>query len=509
MLKELHIRNIILIEEAELTFSRGFNVISGETGAGKSALTSALSLLLGGRADGSLIRKGCSEASVEAVFVNGLHVRREITSAGRGRCAINGQNASLRELRDATAGIVDLVGQHANQQLRTSESHRDLLDLFGEVNFKAYKESWSQQVQYHSELSELVQHESLYLRERDRLAHEIAEIEQVQPGEDEDDQLFEEYSSLTKNQDQLKALLSVNDALDQLLARAQIQRGAVDRVATSECAALYKQAVAEIEEVAYTLRTRQAELEFDPERFEEIDARLTAITRLKRKYGKTVAEINAYAEQARVRMDTLDGYDFRREELRKLHAAAVLATEAAAAALTQARTEAAGRLAEQMTALLRDLNMPHAEFTVAVQPQARSSHGDEQIEFFLAPNRGEEAVSVASKVSGGELARVMIAIKALLAGKEEVGTLVFDEIDANIGGETATLIGARLQEMGQHRQVVCITHFPQVASFAERHLQVYKQEIDGRTVSVVRVLDGKDRPEEIARMAGGKKKVRI
>lgn len=519
MLKELRIQNLILIENETVTFSEGFNVISGETGAGKSALTTALSLVLGARSDTKLLRKGAEKGAVEAVFQapvasilaeagiehseeEDLLIRREITSSGRSRSFVNAQPAHSALLRQLAPHLVDLVSQHANQQLRNIEAHRSLLDLFGAVSLGKFQQAWSEELRVHAELQDLIQREAEYTRERDRLHHEIEEIQAVSPEEGEDDALFEEYSALTEAQEELGRLLGVNEALGHSLNTLQGQKERLVEVADQENIDLFKQVITELEEIAYSLRTRQSELECNPRRLVEVDQRLSLITRLKRKYGQEVSEIQEYLERAMDRCQFLDNLELHREDLEHAHKEALATTQLCAQELTEQRRVAAKKLGKAITDQLHGLNLAQARFDVELRPCARSSCGDEQVEYMLAPNTGEDAVSVASKVSGGELARVMIALKRVLAGKEKVGTLIFDEVDANIGGETATLIGERMHEMGAERQVICITHFAQVAHFAERHMQIYKEQVDGRTRSRVKVLKPLDRSKEIARMLG-------
>jgi DNA repair protein RecN (Recombination protein N) len=260
----------------------------------------------------------------------------------------------------------------------------------------------------------------------------------------------------------------------------------------------------ELQEVIHLLRHYQGNLHHEPERFEWLQERLSVIHRLKRKYGNTIDSIHAYQKQIKSQLDQLINADLKIETLQEELKQATITTQQSALILTEARQKTIQNLEQALNQHLQSLNMPKAQFFIKLTPQKRSMQGDEKIEFFLIPNVGEHHIALKEGASGGEMARILLAIQTLLAGKEQVGTLIFDEVDASIGGETATRIGQKLQEIGHQHQVICITHFPQVAAHAAHHLQISKQEKDGRTMTFIRSLDSATKGHELQRMTGGK-----
>lgn len=534
MLKELKIENLVLVEKETLTFEQGLNVLSGETGAGKSAIMEALNLLLGGRSDHLLIRKGAERSIVEAIFTiehlsqlknflescgidheddENLVIRREISVKNSGKVYLNHQLAQISLLRKVGEYLMEIVAQHASQKLTVLENHRHFLDLYG--NLKEDVQTFSQSFEEEKKVSERIQHligdEASRLREMDLCRMEIEELELAHLKEGEEENLFESYSLLT-NAEERKG--KVNQILDFLagekgaalsaLKKCQIffeQLTQLDKT-LNDSSQLLKSAQLEVEEVIYALRIYATRIDTHPEKIDKINQRLTLINQLKRKYGSSVQEINAYLAKRKLTLASLENGDQQIEQLQHQYQQLLQVNEKMARHLTNKRVEQAQLLGERLTKELKDLHMPNAEIQIEITPLKRNATGDDQVQFFLIPNTGEHKVALKNCASGGEMSRFMLAMQALLAGKDGVSTLVFDEIDGNIGGKAAVVVGQKLKEIGLSHQVICITHFPQVAQFADHHIQIRKETRDGRTFTVVNHLDEHSRKEELARMQG-------
>lgn len=533
MLKHLHIQNIILVEKAVLSFSVGLNILTGETGSGKSAIMHGLSLAIGERADTGLIRRGCEKGIVEAVFEvehplifsslaeggidhepgQELIIRREIAISGKGRIFINNQLAQLSFLRKLGLQLVQVVGQHANQSLLSLDYHREVLDLYGNLQplLALFQQSYDHGKQLRQTLENLIQQEAQRLREIDVCQRELEELEEAQIKEGEDEELFAEYTLLSNSEEVAKKVSEINQALSgerqPILAILNRQKQSLESLlhfdsSLQETVQAFQNAFLELQEISHTLRQYQGHLHFDPDRLYEINERLTLLNRLKRKYGTTVEEILTYQTQTLAKLKRLENADHEIENLQEQLQEAEAKTQQLAQELSHKRQEHARQFEKALTVHLRSLNMSKAEFTVEITQQKRTREGDDRVEFFLCPNVGEHRIPLKEGASGGEISRVLLALQTLLAGKEQTATLIFDEVDANIGGETATIVGDKLREISQQHQVICITHFPQVANQADHHLQISKEEREGRTITVVQELDAVSRQLELARMAG-------
>jgi len=530
MLQRLLITNIVLVENAEVSFSKGFNVITGETGAGKSALMGALSLLTGQRAATGILRRDAKKGYVEASFdidtlplleqllqeagidhIPGeeLIIRREIHSVGKSRAFINNQMVQIAFLHKMGKHLLDILGQHANQKLLETDYHRIVVDLFGDLesDLKAFEESWQEVNRIRKELKVLSNSEANRLREVEICRMELKELEEADVKEDEDEELFRDYTllsnaeELTQHASELNQLLSGRSpGIVPLLSSHQTILEKLVALAPSleEAAKAYRNALLEIEEVSETLQRYQSTIEFNPTRMHEINERLSLISRLKRKYG----DLQDYQRKVSERLDQLENADNHIEELREKLSKLENENHRLAQLLTTKRKAAASLLEKAVEEHLSSLNMPKAKFHVAITKQDRHRCGDDHIEFFLSPNVGEKQIPIKECASGGELSRVMLVLQTLLAKKEQTPTMVFDEIDANIGGETANVVGEKLKEMGKNHQVLCISHFPQVAKHAQHHLHLSKREESGRTVTHVKVLNAGNREKELARMRG-------
>jgi DNA repair protein RecN (Recombination protein N) len=540
MLKLLHIQNIILVEQAVISFSLGLNILTGETGSGKSAIMHGLSLAIGERADTSLIRRGCEKGIVEAVFEidnpaifallseggieheagQELIIRREIALSGKGRIFINNQMAQLTFLRKLGLQLVQIVGQHANQCLLSLDYHREVIDLYGDLKtlLHCFQESYDHEKNLKQQLEQLIQQEAQRLREIDVCQRELEELEESQIKEGEDEELFAEYTLLINAEEVVTKISEINQALSgerqPILAVLNRHKQALESLirfdpSLQETAKAFQNAFLELQEISHTLRHYQSRLHFDPERLHEIDARLMLLNRLKRKYGATIEEVLAYQIQTEAKLKRLENAENEIEQLQQQLQKIEAETNQLAQELSIKRQQYALQFAGALTEQLRALNMSKAEFGVQMTKLKRTRDGDDRVEFFLSPNVGEHQISLKEGASGGETSRVLLALQTLLAGKEKIATLIFDEVDANIGGETATIIGDKLHKISQQHQVICITHFPQVASQADHHLQISKEEKEGRTITLVQELNALSRQLELARMAGLKQPPRL
>jgi DNA repair protein RecN (Recombination protein N) len=527
MLTYLKIHNLILIEACEIEFHRGLNILSGETGAGKTALLEAISLVIGERADSSSIRHGMEKASVEAAFdlvdsprvlqlleESGIEqhpeelliLRREIARQGRSRAFINCQMVPLPLLQKVGALLIDRVGQHSHQELRTSEAQRLLLDLFAGLNEKVrlFSLSWEKEKELQAKLTRLREETNRKERALEIFQQEKQELEEAHLQKGEEEKLFEEHHRMASIQEITEKTLLVQEIIHTLPATLSKAKQLSDQIAGidptfQECTTLLQESLLNLKEAAHFLDPYLSRLEYNPNRFAFLEERLKLLDRLKRKYGNPLTYLEELKEQC-ARLENLDTTIETTEAALK---AAVEETSCLARQLTEKRQESAKILQTALTQALHTLNMPHAEFQIALSSQPRTLSGEDAIQFLLNANPGEKPIAVKENASGGELSRLLFAIKTTFAEKNNTPTLIFDEIDANVGGKTATLIGEKLHELGRHRQLLCITHFAQVASHADHHLAVHKEESEGRTFARITSLDAEGRQTELQRMLGG------
>jgi DNA repair protein RecN (Recombination protein N) len=537
MLCELNIRNFVIIDRLSLSFASGLNVLTGETGAGKSIIIDAIDLLLGGKARTDLIRTGEEEAVVEALFDvtaaaglraalaesgfdNGdeLLVRRVLSLSGKNRIYVNGTLATATQLQTWLTQIVAIYGQHEQFTLARAETHGQLLDSYAGIliELASYRSLYEQTRKLRSELARLDRVEQERQQRLDLLDYQQQEIAaaDLQPGED--GQLLAE-RTLLQHAEKLAGiagggydeLYAKEGAICETLARlaSQLQEGAAIDPHLAPLAEAMQSAFYTLEDSATQLRAYAAQSAFDAVRMEEIESRLDLLHRLKRKYGTTIEAIRDHYAAITREFAELSDLDATRGAWEKQLKTDEEALRALGATLTQARTTAASCLQQGVEGELRDLAMPKARFSVALTPLSLPGPcGCEKIEFLLQANPGEVARPLAKVASGGELSRLMLAIQRTAPAGAEVATLIFDEVDAGIGGAAATAVGEKLRAVATGRQVLCITHLPQVAAFAHHHFQVGKEEnSDARTITTVRLLAAEEQVNEIARMLGGAK----
>ena len=514
MLKRLTVKNLAIVEEAEADFAPGLNVITGETGAGKSVLMGALDLVLGGRADASVVRDGAKEAEVEAEFDDRV-VRRTVTAQGRSRAWIDDESVSVAELKELGRARVDIHGPTANQGLLEEGFQRETLDAYGKVDRSAYAKLWSALADLRSQVSRLAS--SGGEDELDMLRFQVNELEGAGLSA-ADETLAARHAAAAHAEEIVAHANEVTEALGgdrsvtEILVRLQprFHDMAKHLPAAAEWAAEAEELTLKAQELSRTVADAVSKLDVGEEDLDELDARLTLVNRLLRKYrAPDVSCLMSLLEEKKSRLDALEHREERLAELQTQVAAADAAVRRAGAELTRRRMVAAERLAKAVTRELRDLGFLQAKFFVALEPTEPEAHGMDRVVYMFGPNPGETARPLAAIASSGEIARVMLALKVVLAliprSSSLVPTLVFDEIDANIGGEVGKVVGEKLRTVARRSQVVAITHLPQTAVCGERHLVVSKAVAGGRTRTVISAVEGDSRVSEIARMLGGEK----
>jgi DNA repair protein RecN (Recombination protein N) len=518
MLTELHIENLGVIERAALVFDRGVTALSGETGAGKTMLVEAIGLLVGGRADASMVRSGASEARIDGRFEieDGPADRREIVltrvvlAEGRSRAYVDGRPATVASLADITRDLIDLHGQHAHQSLLSVATQRAALDEFGAVDLEPLRAARARLTELDAELATLGGDERARAREIDLLRFQVTELDAAGIDDpDEDSKLAVEESLLSDAVAHRDAgslaveALRGDDQAGDLLAAALHAIG--DRLPFEAVAERLAAVAVELDDVVAELRTLTEGIEEQPERLDELRSRRQLLVDLRRKYGSDLAEVMAFHSETEDRLRELENYERRAAALDTERAAAVAAERSAAERVGIARRAAAPKLAAEVETRLRELAMANAAIGVEVGRSADDHPGDE-VRFLLSANPGSPMLPLNRVASGGELARAMLALRLVLtrAGdRPGASTLVFDEVDAGIGGNAAAAVGAALADLGAHHQVLIVTHLPQVAAQATRQLVVAKTVHDGSTFTTVDEVDGDARIAEVARMLAG------
>ncbi len=537
MLSSLRIRNLALVEELEWQPGAGFVAITGETGSGKSIIVGALKLVLGERADKTLIRSGAESCTVEAVFHMAdakkcnawleeqgiepcedgqLIVKRVFAAAGTNRQFINGSATTLNVLKELGDGLVDLHGPHDHQSLLSVERQLDLLDSFaGAVALREkYGGQWRELNRTIAERDELAGSEAALEREIDLLRHQVNEIDAAHLRPDEEEETVARYHTASNARRLLElcsaAMGRLSESDDSAMQRLnEVGKGLreLERVdpAAKRFSDTLLRGLAEIEELASGLSHYAEDLDIEPAALAELEERVSLFETLKRKYGGSLAEVISFGETATERLRKIES---RGEELKRLDDAITAQRKEmldTARKLSAKRNAAAPKLASAVTGHLRDLGFKKSDFTVALAAAAEPGpHGLESVEFVFAPNPGEPAKPLKAIASSGEISRVMLAVKSALAAQDTIALLVFDEIDANVGGEIAHSVGAKMRAIAKERQVLAITHLPQVAAAAGSQFVVTKEFTGGRTVSSLTEVTGTMRAEEIARMLGGK-----
>lgn len=535
MLRSLSIRDFVIVDRLELEFSPGFTVLTGETGAGKSILIDALAMVLGERADPVVVRAGAERAEVSAEFGlpggelarwladnelsgddDALLMRRVIEPSGRSRGYINGRAATLAQLRETGEFLVDIHGQHQHQSLTRPAAQRELLDGYGDLTASAAKvaelyRAWQQR---RASRAALETNAAAYAAERERLEWQARELEGLKLKAGEWAELTAEHARLAHAAGLIEGAQMGVDALAESEGSTLAQLNAVvgklgslveHDARLQEIVALLESARIELQEAAHALRRYGERVDLDPGRLREAGQRMDAIHAAARKYRVQPDELPATLEQARARLSEMGaGGDL--EALRKLEEEALAACAAEAKKLSAGRKRAAKKLSEEVTDQMQTLAMEGGRFEVALAAGTEvAAHGLESVEFLVAAHKGMAPQPLAKVASGGELSRLSLAVQTVTTRVAQVPTLIFDEVDAGIGGRVAEIVGKMLKRLGGRHQVMCITHLPQVAATADRQWQVTRTSANGKVLSRVAPLQGNDRVEEIARMLGGVK----
>lgn len=531
MLESIDIMNLALIEDIHIDFEEGFNVLTGETGAGKSIILGALGLLMGDKADSSLVRTGADEAGVHAVVAMEEHnpllamleekgifpedgtllIRRVVKRNGRGTIHIQSIPVTRSDLATISDVLFDMHGQHEHQSLLSSDRQRRVLDNYAGlepalVEYGEFYRSLEQMCQEYRTREQVMVQAS---REVDYLRFVVEEFEKAKVEADEDVRLEEEIRILSQFE-------TIHENLE--IVHGNLGEGAYSSLSTAvqamrraskadgslvELSSRLEGVLLEARDIAETIRDRLSNMSFSQERLDGLQSRLAQLQRLKKKYGPSLDEVIAFASDAARRLAEGEEGDEYLSELAKKIEQQDMKVQNAAMALRRKRIEVAQTLQKQISSRLAHLGMPHVVFAIEVSERERSVHGADQIDFLFSANLGEPMRSLKEIASGGELSRVMLAVKTVLAEADDVETLVFDEVDAGIGGAVAIAVGEQMAKLAGARQVIAITHLASIASKANNHLVVHKDTLDGRTYTHIRRVGGEDRIREIARMLSG------
>ena len=532
MLSLLHIENIAVIECADISFDRGFNVLTGETGAGKSIVIDAISAILGQRAYRDMIRTGTAKASVRAVFTdvpelswfadNGVEydpetiIQREIYLDGKNVCRVNGSLVTVSILNKLGLQLINIHGQHDSASLFDEANHLTFLDDFAanQALREQYSEKYSAVDKLRREINRISMDEGEKLRRMEMLKHQIAEIEKASLTAGEDEEL-EARRKLLQNSE--KIANGLNDAVDNLYggedtdgaaALLSIAERALARIGkySEDIASLHEKVadlMYQVQDVAEIAREVRDDLAYSADELERIESRLDVIHRLRKKYGVTCADILAYLEKAKQELDEIEFADDHVERLKKKLKKAEKEAWDAAKELRKNRQETAEKLSKRILTELAQLDMPKVQFACNFTELELTALGADAVAFYMSANVGEALKPMSKVASGGELARIMLAMKNVLAEQDRVDTLIFDEVDTGVSGRAAQKVAEKLKAVARNKQVLCVTHLPQIAAMGDTHLLIAKGEREGRTYTTVTPLDIEGRKRELARIIGG------
>ncbi len=537
MLEHLHIRNVALIKESEISFGDGLNILTGETGAGKSMIIDSLQFALGGRAGKDFLRHGEKQAAVEALFSvqsqalteklaeNGiapeedgtLLITRTLSEAGKSVCRINGSTVTVGMLKEIAEDMIDIYGQHEHQSLLNPVKHIRLLDRFCGAGFgeamEEYKDSRQRLKDLEKQLAILIGDESQREQRMDMLLFQKEEIEAAELQEGEEDALLEQKKRLSSMERLIRltgesvTLLYDGDdrapsACDQLGdALAKLREAAEYDAALSPLADALADGYAAVEDCARELKREAEKQEADPEELERIEERLQLFYKLKRKYGGSIEAVLEFYEKAVQELEFLSNSSEKAAELSAKKAEEEKRLSALAETLTARRRATAEQVEEQIETALHDMEMKHARFHIQIEEKADwGADGKDKVEFLISANAGEPLKPLAKIASGGEMSRVMLALKTVLVDADEIGTFIFDEIDTGVSGRTARRVGEKMRFLGGKRQLLCITHLPQIAAMADNHFLIEKESDAGETVTRVTALDEEGAVREVARL---------
>ena len=531
MLQLLHIENIAIIESADISFEPGFNVLTGETGAGKSIVIDAMSAVLGQRASRELIRTGAAKAFVSACFTGiapelmeefgiepdeELLLQREIHADGKNVCRVNGRPFTVTQLRTLGNRLLNIHGQHDGQQLLDEEQHLLYLDAFGRVEplLAAYREKYTALQEIARRIRALQMDEAEKARRMDTLRYQIEELERAQLKTGEEEELMSRRNFLRNAEKFISAVEGAHYSLNgddsgsgalTLLRQAQDFLGSI-RLLDDDYAELYARfdgVYSELYDLAETISDRRDSFDFSPNELDEVEGRLDCLYRLKKKYGPTVEDMIDYLDRCCSELEQIEYAGDTLLQLEKQQGKALQAAQTAADALSEARKTAAAELEKQILTELQQLDMGKIRFSVDFETQELAENGADSVRFLMSANLGEELRPIHKIASGGELARIMLAMKNVLSEQDQVGIMVFDEVDTGVSGRAAQKVAEKMAHISRKKQVLCVTHLPQLAAMADTHFSVEKGEAKGRTYTRVQELDRQRRREELARLTGG------
>ncbi|MBE7004868.1 MAG: DNA repair protein RecN [Ruminococcaceae bacterium] len=535
MLQLLHIENIAIIERADIEFARGFNALTGETGAGKSIVIDSLGAVLGQRTSRDLIRTGAPKALVSAAFegVDGslpaleengvvpeadgtLLLQRELSADGKNVCRVNGRPITVAQLRAIGTALLNIHGQHEGTALLDETQHLAYLDRFGHMGERlaAYGALYDKMHETQREIDALRMDEAEKARRIDMLRHQIAELERAELHEGEEEALLARRNILRNGEKFIAAVTEADFCMnggDESGGAVSALRQAEDalralRAFGDEYAALSDRLEAlrsEAYDVAMTVRDKREEFDFSPQELDEVESRVDLLYRLKKKYGGTVGEMLDYLARSKSELDNIEYADDRIAQLQKKLDGQRAEVAKAARALSEARKAAAKTLESEILRELRELDMPKVRFAIDFAEKEPDADGMDTVRFLMSANVGEELKPIHKIASGGELARIMLALKNVFAAQESVMTMVFDEVDTGVSGRAAQRVAEKLARVSREKQVLCVTHLPQLAAMADTHFSVEKGEEGGRTLTRVTELDRAQRARELARLTGG------
>ncbi|HEC80798.1 MAG TPA: DNA repair protein RecN, partial [Firmicutes bacterium] len=513
MISRLSVRNYALIDEIEIEFGRGFTVLTGETGAGKSIIIDALSLVLGDRAYSNMIREGFDFAHVEATFINDgdeIVVKREVARDGRNRIFINGERSTVKALREKISNLVDIHGQHEHQRLLNPSSHLEFLDSFAGLKdmVKIYRDKYREFRAVKNRIETIIEDEAERERRKDLLEFQIEEIERADLKDGEDETLEDERTFLRSGEKiaqlakEVKSLLSEEGGLEDNIGRLNTIMEEMSRLdaTVSETSSQSTEALYILKDIEGFINEYIASLDFNPQRLEEVEGRLAQISLLKRKYGGTIEDILTYLSKAKEELYNLETYSETRENLEEKLKTLQDELKRIAFDISKSRKEAAKILEEQVEGELKELGMDGVEFVVSIEYNEGddaviddtgvgfTSSGVDKVSFLISTNPGERPKPMVMVASGGELARVMLALGSILADADETPTLIFDEVDVGLGGRSASQVATRLRRLGGMRQVITISHLPQIAAYSHNHIKVEKKMKGGRAITTVKKI---------------------
>ena len=535
MLNELHIENIAVIERADISFSKGLNVLTGETGAGKSIVIDSIGAVLGERVSRELVRRGAEKGVVTASFDmtpyteqwlreneidsdDELILQRRITADGKSSCRVCGTPVTVAQMKELAAFLVDIHGQNDGRQLMDERRHMEYLDRFGRLDapLDAYRAEYKKYTGIKKEIERLSMDEIEKERLSDTLSYQIAELERAELKEGE-------YDTLVSRRDLLRNSEKLTEAIDEAISA--LYGGDDNAVSLAQNAAYYagkaaaitpelESVAANINDAAFaladaaeTLRDFHDDLDFSPEEYDRLESRIAQLNKLQRKYGRDIDGLIEYLDECRRKLDDIQYADDRLAKLDRELEKQSAVCHASAEKLSKERRSAASELETRIVSELRELNMPSVRFAVEFLPveseQGFDANGSDVIRFIMSANAGEELGRISRIASGGELSRIMLAMKNVFAENDPVATMIFDEIDTGVSGIAAQRVGEKLYSVSKGKQVMCVTHLPQIAAMADSHYVISKQERGGRTYTDVVLLDREGRRRELARLHGG------